>query len=88
MEGCEIDCYYNNDKVNVSKYITENDLVWNYSVYTSIESWGDQAEYIRDGLDFEKFWYKNNYVGKFSFFYYQIIHLIDQSLHHQAPVHP
>lgn len=43
--------------IEKSKYITENDLVWNYSVYTSIESWGDQAEYIRDGLDFDKFWY-------------------------------
>jgi hypothetical protein len=41
------------DKV---KYITDNDLLWNFTLFTSIESWGKQAEYMRDGLDTEKFW--------------------------------
>jgi organic radical activating enzyme len=41
------------DKV---KYITENDLVWNFALFTSIESWGKQAEYMRDGMDTDRFW--------------------------------
>ncbi len=41
------------DKV---KYITENDLVWNFALFTSIESWGKKAEYMRDGMDTERFW--------------------------------
>ena len=41
------------DKV---QYITENDLVWNFCVFTSIESWGAQAEYMRDGMDTDRFW--------------------------------
>jgi len=41
------------DKV---KYITENDLVWNFALFTSIESWGRHAEYMRDGMDTNRFW--------------------------------
>ncbi len=41
------------DKV---KYITEKDLVWNFALFTSIESWGTQAEYMRDGMDTDRFW--------------------------------
>jgi len=41
------------DKV---KYITDNDLVWNFCVFTSIESWGAHAEYMRDGMDTDRFW--------------------------------
>ena len=41
------------DKV---KYITEKELVWNFALFTSIESWGKQAEYMRDGMDTERFW--------------------------------
>ena len=41
------------DKV---KYITDNDLLWNFTLFTSIESWGAQAEYIRDGMDTDRFW--------------------------------
>ena len=41
------------DKV---KYITEKDLVWNFALFTSIEAWGEQAEYMRDGLDADIFW--------------------------------
>ena len=47
------------DKV---KYITEKDLIWNFTLFTSIESWGKQAEYMRDGMDTEKFW---NNIDKF-----------------------
>ena len=41
------------DKV---KYITEKDLVWNFALFTSIESWGAHAEYMRDGMDTDRFW--------------------------------
>ena len=41
------------DKV---KYITDNDLVWNFVLFTSIEAEGKQAEYIRDGLDSKLLW--------------------------------
>jgi hypothetical protein len=41
------------DKV---KYITDKDLIWNFTLFTSIESWGDQAEYMRDGMDTDRFW--------------------------------
>ncbi len=41
------------DKV---KYITEKDLVWNFALFTSIESWGRHAEYMRDGMDTNRFW--------------------------------
>ena len=41
------------DKV---KYITENDLIWNFTLFTSIESWGKHAEYMRDGMDTKRFW--------------------------------
>jgi len=41
------------DKV---KYICDKDLVWNFGLFTSIESYGEHAEYMRDGLDTNKFW--------------------------------
>jgi len=41
------------DKV---KYITEKDLIWNFALFTSIESWGKHAEYMRDGMDADRFW--------------------------------
>ena len=41
------------DKV---QYITKKDLVWNFALFTSIESWGKHAEYMRDGMDTKRFW--------------------------------
>ena len=41
------------DKV---KYITDNNLVWNFNLFTSIEADGKRAEYIRDGLDSKILW--------------------------------
>jgi len=41
------------DKV---QYITKKDLVWNFALFTSIEAWGEQAEYMRDGLEADRFW--------------------------------
>lgn len=40
------------------KYICENNLVKNVTLYTSCEAYGKQAEYIRFGLDYDK-WYYN-----------------------------
>jgi len=45
------------DKV---KYITDNDLVSDFALFTSIESWGPHAEYVRDGLDSELLWSRTN----------------------------
>jgi organic radical activating enzyme len=45
------------DKV---KYITDNDLVCNFVLFTSIEAEGKQAEYIRDGLDSKLLWSRVN----------------------------
>jgi organic radical activating enzyme len=44
------------------KIIEENDLVKELVVYTSCDTWGDQAEYIRNGLEFDKFWANVNKV--------------------------
>tara|TARA_B100000686_G_scaffold348332_1_gene439114 strand:- start:196 stop:1965 length:1770 start_codon:yes stop_codon:yes gene_type:complete len=38
------------------KYITENNLVKNFVLFTSTEAWGEQAEYIRDGMDSKILW--------------------------------
>ena len=38
------------------KYICDKDLVWNFGLFTSIESWGKHAEYMRDGMNTDKFW--------------------------------
>lgn len=37
------------------KFITENNLVKEFSVYTSIDAFGEQAEYIRNGLNYVQF---------------------------------
>jgi organic radical activating enzyme len=48
------------DKVN---YITTNNLVNSFVCFTSADTWGEQAEYTRNGMgDFEKFWSNCNKV--------------------------
>ena len=39
----------------VSTIISNNMLKW-FRLYVSLDTWGEQAEYIRDGLDFNKAW--------------------------------
>ena len=39
----------------VERIIDEN-RVNEFIIYTSCDTWGEQAEYIRNGLDFNKFW--------------------------------
>jgi organic radical activating enzyme len=41
------------DKV---QYITDKDLVWNFTLFTSIEAGDMRAQYIRDGLEADRFW--------------------------------
>ena len=36
--------------------IEDDDRVKEFIVYTSVDTWGSQAEYIRNGLEFNKFW--------------------------------
>jgi sulfatase maturation enzyme AslB (radical SAM superfamily) len=36
--------------------ITDKDLVNEMIIYTSLDGWGEQAEYIRYGLEFNSFW--------------------------------
>jgi organic radical activating enzyme len=38
------------------KRITEEHRVKEFIVFTSCDSWGEQAEYIRNGLEFNRFW--------------------------------
>lgn len=40
------------------KYLTENKLIKRFKLFTSIDTWGSRAEYIRTGLDL-KIWEKN-----------------------------
>jgi len=42
--------------------ICDEDRVKEFIVFTSVDTWGDQAEYIRDGLVFNKFWDNVNKV--------------------------
>lgn len=39
-----------------ASFITKNKLVKRLRLYTSVDSWGKQAEYIRHGLDFDYYW--------------------------------
>jgi organic radical activating enzyme len=46
----------------LSRQIVENNLIKKFEVYTSIDTWGPQAEYIRNGLSMEKFIKNVRYV--------------------------
>jgi MoaA/NifB/PqqE/SkfB family radical SAM enzyme len=38
------------------KIIEDNNMVKELVLYTSCDTWGEQAEYIRNGLEFNRFW--------------------------------
>ena len=38
------------------KKIEDEDRVKEFIIFTSIDTWGEQAEYIRNGLEFNRFW--------------------------------
>jgi hypothetical protein len=42
--------------------ICDEDRVNEFIIFTSVDTWGDQAEYIRNGLVFNKFWDNVNKV--------------------------
>jgi len=44
------------------KIIEDEERVEEFIIFTSVESWGEQAEYIRHGLDFDLFWDNCNRV--------------------------
>ncbi len=44
------------------KIITDNNMVKNFGLYTSIEADDEHAEYIRDGIDVDRFW---KHINKF-----------------------
>jgi hypothetical protein len=39
------------------KRIEDEDRVKELVIFTSVDTWGEQAEYVRHGLDFNRFWY-------------------------------
>ena len=41
------------DKINK---ICDEDRVDEFIIFTSVDGWGEQAEYIRNGLEFNRFW--------------------------------
>ena len=41
------------DKINK---ISDEDRVKEFIIFTSVDTWGKQAEYIRTGLEFNRFW--------------------------------
>ena len=44
------------------KNIEDNDKVKELVIFTSVDTWGKQAEYIRNGLEFNRFWDNVNKV--------------------------
>ena len=42
--------------------IEDEERVGEFIIFTSVDTWGEQAEYIRNGLDFNKFWDNCNKV--------------------------
>jgi len=44
------------------KIITEEDKVKGFVLFTSCDGWGSQAEYIRNGLEFPRFWNNVNRI--------------------------
>ena len=44
------------------KRICDEDRVKEFIIFTSVDTWGEQAEYIRNGLEFNKFWDNVNKV--------------------------
>jgi len=44
------------------KIIEDKGLVNEFIVFTSVDGWGEQAEYIRNGLEFNRFWDNMNKI--------------------------
>jgi organic radical activating enzyme len=50
--------------INKIKFIQENKLVKSFKLYTSVEAYGEQAEYIRFGLDYKSWRFNCNRILK------------------------
>ena len=44
------------------KKIEDEDRVNEFIIFTSVDAWGEQAEYIRNGLEFNRFWDNMNKI--------------------------
>ena len=50
--------------VDTVGFITEYDKLNSFRLFVSVDGWGEQAEYMRDGLDFDLLWNNvNNYLA-------------------------
>ena len=50
------------DMIEKLKRIEDEDRVRELVIFTSVDTWGDQADYIRNGLEFNRFWDNMNKV--------------------------
>jgi hypothetical protein len=55
------DKVFNNFVEKMDKIINE-ELVYEFIIFTSLDTWGKQAEYIRHGLDFNLVWERIDYL--------------------------
>ena len=51
-----------NDMIEKLKRIEDEDRVKELVIFTSVDTWGPQADYIRNGLEFNRFWDNMNKV--------------------------
>jgi hypothetical protein len=51
--------------VDTVSFITEYDKLESFRLFVSVDGWGEQAEYMRDPLDFDLLWRNvNNYLNR------------------------
>lgn len=48
--------------INFIKRNEDNNIVKKLTIFTSLDGWGEQAEYMRSGLDFNMLWERLNYL--------------------------
>jgi len=54
-----------NKFIDMVSFIMDNKMLKRFRLFISVDAWGEEAEYIRNGLDFEKLWYNaNNFLSK------------------------
>jgi len=54
-----------NNFVDKVSFISEHKKLKRFRIFVSLDGWGDQAEYIRHGLDFDRMWNNvHNYLSR------------------------
>ena len=54
-----------NKFIDLITYIMDNKFLKRFRLFVSVDGWGQDAEYIRHGLDFNKLWHRvNNFLSK------------------------